>query len=93
LHHQGVNDEIVNKYSTYDAQKSESAKENIEEMRVAAIEASRWKIVGANNPGAPKSRLKHDMVELYGSFAVMLGINNEMDTELNMSPEGKLRRK
>ena len=23
----------------------------------------------------------------------MLGINNEMDTELNMSPEGKLRRK
>ena len=33
------------------------------------------------------------MIELYGTFAITLGINNEMDTELNMSPEGHLRRK
>ena len=60
---------------------------------MAATEASRWAIVGANNPGAPKSRTKHALVEKYGSYAIDLGINNEFDTELNMSPEGKLRRK
>lgn len=37
--------------------------------------------------------MKHPINEIYGSFAIDLGINNEMDTELNMSPEGKLRRK
>ena len=36
--------------------------------------------------------MKHPLVERYGAFAIMLGINNEFDTELNMSPEGKLRR-
>ena len=48
---------------------------------MAATEASRWAIVGANNPGAPKSRTKHALVEKYGSYAIDLGINNEFDTE------------
>lgn len=37
--------------------------------------------------------MKHAIIERYGEFAINLGIQNEMDTELNMSPEGKLRRK
>ena len=37
--------------------------------------------------------MKNPMVEKYGSFAIDLGINNQEDTELNMSPEGQLRRK
>jgi hypothetical protein len=84
---------IVKDYSTYDIQKQEEVKERVVELRMAATEASRWAIVGANNPGAPKSRTKHALVEKYGSYAIDLGINNEFDTELNMSPEGKLRRK
>jgi len=36
--------------------------------------------------------MRHPIIEKYGSYAIDLGINNEMDTELNMSPEGKLRR-
>ena len=60
---------------------------------MAAREASRWAIVGQNAPNAPKKRSKDIMIERYGAFAIVLGINNEMDTELNMSPEGKLRRK
>lgn len=62
-------------------------------MRVAATDATRWTIVGANNPAAPKSRMKHPMVEKYGAMAIDIGINNEMESELNCSPEGKLRRK
>ena len=37
--------------------------------------------------------MKHHLIERYGEFVINLGIQNEMDTELNMSPEGKLRRK
>ena len=84
---------VVDHYSTYDVSKSEAAKEFVGELKMAAREASRWGIVGAGAPNAPKNRMKHPMVEKYGAFAVELGINNEMDTELNMSPEGKLRRK
>jgi hypothetical protein len=36
--------------------------------------------------------MRHPVVEKYGGFAINLGINTEMNTELNMSPEGKLRR-
>ena len=36
--------------------------------------------------------MKDAIVEKYGSYAIDLGINSEMNTELNMSPEGKLRR-
>lgn len=69
------------------------SKAHVAELRMAAREASRWAIVGANAPGAAKSRMKHPVIERYGAFAITLGINNEFDTELNMSPEGKLRRK
>jgi len=37
--------------------------------------------------------MKHPLIERYGEYAIDLGIQSEMDTELNMSPEGKLRRK
>jgi hypothetical protein len=36
--------------------------------------------------------MKNSTIEKYGAFAIDLGINDEMNTELNMSPEGKLRR-
>ena len=52
---------------------------------------TKWAVCGST-PGS-KSHMKHPMTELYGSFAINLGINNLLDTELNMSPEGKLRRK
>lgn len=85
--------DIVRDYSTYDFEKAEQIKEFVAEMRTAAREATRWAIIGANNPGAPKSRLKYPLVEIYGEYAINLGINNADDTELNMSPEGMLRRK
>ena len=62
------------------------------ENRLAAYEASKWARVGAAAPNAPKSHMRHALVEKYGAYAIDLGIQNEMDTELNMSPEGKLRR-
>ena len=37
--------------------------------------------------------MKDEMVEKYAEYAIDLGIQNEMDTEINMSPEGKMRRK
>ena len=86
-------EEIVRNYSSYDFERAEKIREFVTELRTAAREATRWAIVGANNPGAPKSRLKYPLVELYGEFAIDLGINNPDDTELNMSPEGALRRK
>ena len=85
--------DIVRDYSTYDVEKADRIKELVAEMRTAAREATRWAIIGANNPGAPKSRLKYPLVEIYGEYAIDLGINNPDDTELNMSPEGMLRRK
>jgi hypothetical protein len=36
--------------------------------------------------------MKHPLIEKYGAFAINLGILNEMETDLNMSPEGKIRR-
>lgn len=85
--------EIVRDYSSYDFDRAEKIKEFVAELRTAAREATRWAIIGSNNPGAPKSRLKYPLVELYGEYAIDLGIQNAEDTELNMSPEGKLRRK
>jgi hypothetical protein len=84
--------DIISDYSTYDFEKAERIKEFVAEMRTAAREATRWAIIGANNPAAPKSRLKYPLVEIYGEYAINLGINNPDDTELNMSPEGMLRR-
>lgn len=85
--------DILKDYSAYDFEKQEQIKEFVNDMRTAAREATRWAIIGANNPGAPKSRLKYPLVEIYGEYAINLGINNPDDTELNMSPEGMLRRK
>lgn len=84
---------IFKYYSNYEFEKREATKMTIAELRVAAENASRWAILGANGPGAKRNYMKHAMIEKYGAFAIDLGINNEMDTELNMSPEGKLRRK
>lgn len=85
--------DIVRDYSSYDFEQQERIKEFVAELRMAAREATRWAIVGINNPAAPKSRLKYPLVEIYGEYAIDLGINNADDTELNMSPEGMQRRK
>jgi hypothetical protein len=42
--------------------------------------------------GKKKTKMKAAIVEKYGEYAIALGLNNEFDTELNMSPEAKLRR-
>ena len=60
----------------------------ISEVRTAAREATRWAIVGSKNPAAPKSKMKHKDVEMYGQYAIDLGVQSADDTELNMSPEG-----
>jgi len=49
-------EDIVKDYSTYDFDRAEENKAHVIEMRTAAREASRWAIIGANNPGAPRSR-------------------------------------
>lgn len=85
--------DIVKDYSSYDVDKADQIKELVAEMRTAAREATRWAIVGANNPGAPRNKMRYPLVEIYGEYAINLGINNVDDTELNMSPEGMLRRK
>lgn len=83
----------MNQYSNFGAEQEEQAQGFIDELKLAANDATRWAIIGANNPAAPKSRMKHPMVEKYGEMAIDLGVNNEMESELNCSPEGKLRRK
>ena len=37
--------------------------------------------------------MRHELVERYGDFSIKLGLNDEMNTYLNMSAAGKLRRK
>ena len=49
-------EDIVKDYSTYDFDRAEENKAHVIEMRTAAREASRWDIIGANNPGAPRIR-------------------------------------
>ena len=84
---------VVKEYSGYTFEKREEMKGQVEELRKAANEASRWAIQGPGAPNAARTRMRHAMIEKYGAYAIDLGIQNEMDTELNMSPEGKLRRK
>ena len=79
-------------YSSFTCEKSEEIKFHVNEMKDASYLASKWAICGPGAPNAPKSHMRHPMIEKYGGFAINLGINNEMDTELNMSPEGKMRR-
>ena len=57
-------------------------------LRKAATDTSKFRLITGS-----KSFMKHPIIEKYGAYAIDLGIQNEMDTELNMSPEGKLRRK
>lgn len=79
-------------YSSFTFEKSEEIKFHVREMNDASYLASKWAICGPGAPNAPKSHMKHPMIEKYGGFAINLGINNELNTELNMSPEGKMRR-
>jgi len=83
----------VRDYSSFSIEKEEEIKTNIYDLKNAAYEVSKWAILGNASQVGGKSRLKNPLVEKYGEFAIDLGINNEFDTELNMSPEGKLRRK
>ncbi len=67
-------EDVVKEYSVYDLTKMEQVKQRVRDLRMAAREASKWAICGANAPNAPKNRMKHEMVEKYGEFAVELGI-------------------
>ena len=85
-------EDIVRSYSSFTFEKSDEIKMHVREMKEASYMASKWAICGPGAPNFPKSHMRNPMVEKYGAFAINLGINNELDTELNMSPEGKLRR-
>ena len=64
-------------------------------MKAAAKDVGKWSYGSGDGGGVGakiKAKMKNAMVEKYGEFAISLGLNNEMDTELNMSPEAKLRR-
>jgi hypothetical protein len=80
--------DVVKHYSTYNFEKQEEIKLHVESLRKAAQDTSKFRMIGVE-----KTYMKHPMIEKYGAYAIDLGIQNEMDTELNMSPEGKLRRK
>ena len=57
----------------------------VEEVRDASYKAVRWSWLGAGNPGKKKKEGRHEDVERYGAFAIDLGLNDEMNTDLNMS--------
>jgi len=80
--------DVVKHYSNYSIEKEEEIKEHVQALKRASYDVSRFAIIEGN-----KTFMKHHLIERYGEFAINLGIQNEMDTELNMSPEGKLRRK
>lgn len=80
--------DVVKHYSNYSVEKEEEIKDHIAKLREAAHNITKYSLIEGQ-----KSFMKHESIERYGEFAINLGIQNEMDTELNMSPEGKLRRK
>ena len=45
----------------------------------------KWSYLGAGNPMGQKKTMRGELVERYGEFSINLGLNNEMDTDLNMS--------
>ena len=75
---------------------TEDKKEEIEdlvcEVRDASYKAVRWSYLGAGNPANRKKEGRHEDVERYGAFAIDLGLNDELNTDLNMSEAGRLRR-
>lgn len=80
--------DVVKHYSNYSFDKEQEIKDHIAQLRDAATNVTKYSFITGD-----KTFMKHAMVEKYGEFAINLGIQNEMDTELNMSPQGKLRRK
>ena len=83
--------DIIRDYSTFSVEKDEEIKQHVSDLQNASQEISKWAILG--NSSQIQSKMRNALVEKYGAYAIDLGINNEFDTELNMSPEGKLRRK
>lgn len=79
--------DVVKHYSTYSFEKEEEIRLHVEQLKKAATDTSKFRLIQQK-----KSFMKHPMIEKYGAFAINLGIMNEMETDLNMSPEGKLRR-
>lgn len=59
---------------------------------MAAQEVGKWAYGSGEGTVKTKSKMKSAVVEKYGEYAISLGINNEQDTELNTSPEAKMRR-
>ena len=84
--------DIVNDFSVYDKQKSNKMAVFVDELKFAANQATRWTSTGPENPANPKPYCKSYLVEIYGEYAIDLGINNYEDTELNMSHEAMQRR-
>jgi len=70
----------------YTMEKEEDDQDHIAELRAAAFEAIKWSYLGAGNPANKKKLMRHEAIERYGAFAIDLGLNNEFDTDLNMSP-------
>ena len=62
-------------------------------MRNAAYQAVKWSYLGSGNPANFRKPMRGELVERYGAFSIDLGLNNEFDTDLNMSEAGKIRRK
>jgi len=71
----------------------EEDQEHVEELKNAAYQAVKWSYLGSGNPANKKKPMRHELVERYGAFSIDLGLNNEFDTDLNMSEAGKIRRK
>ena len=84
---------VIADYSTYAVEQQEADQDHVEELRDAAYQAVKWSYLGSGNPANKKKPMRGELVERYGAFSIDLGLNNEMDTDLNMSEAGKIRRK
>lgn len=84
--------DIVNYFSVYDNQKSNYMSGFVDELKYAANQATRWTSTGPENPANTKRYSKDYLVEIYGEYAIDLGINSYEETELNMSHEAMQRR-
>lgn len=80
---------VVNEYcSEYTEDKKEAVDDLVTEVYDASYKAVRWSWLGAGNPGKKKKEGRHEDVERYGAFSIDLGLNDAMNTDLNMSVEG-----
>jgi hypothetical protein len=84
--------DVVKEFSNFGPEKEEQIRKQVEDLRQAAVDIGKWSYGSGEGGSKFKAKMKTALVEKYGEFAISLGISNEQDTELNMSPEAKLRR-